>query len=90
MASARDNTAIDSLCIRELTAEVSLLLPLYGFPSFLAKNCSTALPCFSFPCPPSRKTGSNTAAEHKKYKKIVEADPHLEVSAEFEAILSCI
>lgn len=57
---------------------------------FLAKSCSTALPCFPIPCPPSHKTGSDAAAEYKKYKKIVESGPLLEVSAELEAILSCI
>lgn len=34
------NTVIESLCIRELTAEVWLLLPVYRFLGFHAKKCS--------------------------------------------------
>lgn len=90
MTSTMKNMAIDFLCVREWTAEVWLLLPIDRFLGFLAKNCYTALPCLSFPCPPSRKTGSDITARYKKYRKIVESDPLLEVAAEFEAILSCV
>lgn len=39
MASTVDNMAINSVCIRELTAEMWLHLPVSRFLGFFAKNC---------------------------------------------------